>query len=100
MVDVKLWKLGCQNREGYVMKYNAVASQTISHGETLEIGGTESGQFEPPVLPCTMRLQFRRYLMAKPWKLEVRLCNSCAVPDLVRVDARHTAMLESAIINL
>ena len=53
MVDVKLWKLGCQNREGYVMKYNAVPSQTISHGETLEIGGTEFGLSLPPVLPFT-----------------------------------------------
>ena len=60
MVDVKLRKLGCQNCEGYVMKYNAVASQTISHGETLEIGGTESGQFEPPVLPFTRSYAFNQ----------------------------------------
>ena len=57
MVDVKLRKLGCQNREGYVMKYNAGASQTISW-RNFGIGGTESGQFEPPVLPFTRSYAF------------------------------------------
>ena len=69
MVDVKLWKLGCQNREGYVMKYNAVASQTISHGETLEIEiqnpDSSSLQYQNAVLTSGLDMFIVAYQLVK-----------------------------------